>query len=112
MTTTYETEIFSILGTKMTLVQSRALGKCGSRRHSTTSVSENKTFSPVYTGPDKFVNGRIFYLCKPFTRSRANSVTDRSTVCHSKTCTVPRRGSRVNEWRIGVSFCPFNQGCD
>ena len=31
-----------------------------------------------------------FYLCSPFTRDRANSVTNNSTVCISKTCTVPR----------------------
>ena len=38
----------------------------------------------VSTGPDKFLNGQIFfYLCKPLTRNYANSVTDFSTVCHS-----------------------------
>lgn len=25
----------------------------------------------VYTGPDKFLNGQMFYLCEPFTRNRA-----------------------------------------
>ena len=31
--------------------------------------------STVYTGLDKFLNGRIVSLCNPFTRNRANSVT-------------------------------------
>ena len=30
--------------------------------------------STVYTGLDKFLNGRIVSLCNPFTRNRANSV--------------------------------------
>ena len=60
-----------------------------------------RLFDPVYTGPDKFVNGPIFYLCKPFTRNRANCGTDCSIVCRSKPYTVPRvyegkRGRR--EW--------------
>ena len=38
------------------------------------------TLDAVYTGLRKFVNGRIFYVCKPFTRNRANSVTDCSAV--------------------------------
>ena len=29
----------------------------------------------VWTGPGKFLNGRTFYLCNPFNRNRANSVT-------------------------------------
>ena len=54
-------------------------------------------------GPDKFLNGRISYLCKPFTRNRPNSVPDGSTLftspykyLHSfitrmaETCAVPR----------------------
>ena len=46
---------------------------------------------PVCTGLHKFLIGWIFYLCKPFTRTdRTNFVTDCSTVCGSKTCTVPR----------------------
>ena len=36
----------------------------------------------------------FFYLCNPFTRSHANSVTDCSTVCRLKTCTVPRVPSK------------------
>ena len=36
------------------------------------------------------MNERIFYLCNPFTRNRANSVTDCNTVCRSKTSTFPR----------------------
>ena len=36
----------------------------------------------------------FFYLCNPFTRSHANSVTDCSTVCLLKTCTVPRVPSK------------------
>ena len=53
--------------------------------------SVNKT-PPVYTGPVKFLNGRILYLsmCNQFIRNPANFVTDYSTVCCSKTCTVPR----------------------
>ena len=43
-----------------------------------------------YTGPEKFLNGRIFYLCSPFTRNRANSVTYCSNVYRSKTCKAPR----------------------
>ena len=39
-------------------------------------------YNPVYT--------RILYLCYPFTRDRTNSVTDYSTLCISKTCTVLR----------------------
>ena len=31
--------------------------------------------STVYTGLDKFLNGRIVSLCNPFTRNRANFVT-------------------------------------
>ena len=31
-------------------------------------------------GLDKFLNGRISYLCKPFIRNRANSVPDCSTL--------------------------------
>ena len=50
--------------------------------------SGNKT-SLVYTSPVKFLNGRIFYLCNQFIRNSANSVTDYSTVCCSKTCRVP-----------------------
>lgn len=49
---------------------------------STTSVSENETRSHG--------SGQIFYLCDPFTRNRANSVTDCNTVCHSKTCKLPQ----------------------
>ena len=40
----------------------------------------------------------------PFTRNRANSVTNCSTVWCSETWF---RGSRVNERRIRASFCPF-----
>ena len=36
----------------------------------------------------------FFYLCNPFTRSHANSVTDCSTVCRLKTRTVPRVPSK------------------
>ena len=35
---------------------------------------------PVYTGPDEFLHGRIFYLDSLFTWDRANSVTDCSSV--------------------------------
>ena len=42
----------------------------------------------VYTGTAICLTGRIFYLCNPFTRNPANSVTDCSTVYRSKTCTV------------------------
>ena len=31
---------------------------------------------PVYTGPRKFLNGRIFNACNRFTRNRANSVKE------------------------------------
>ena len=54
-------------------------------------------------GPDKFLNGRISYLCKPFTRNCPNSVPDCSTLFTSpykylhrfisriaETCAVPR----------------------
>ena len=36
--------------------------------------------SVVYTGPDKFLNGRFFCMCNLFTRNHRNSVTDCRTV--------------------------------
>ena len=45
---------------------------------------------PIYTGPDKFLNGRNFYPCNPFTRNLANNVIHWSTRCRSKTCKVLR----------------------
>ena len=66
--------------------------------------SGNKT-PPVYTGPVKFLNGRIFYLCNQFTRNPANSVTDYSTVCRSILARF--RVSRVKERRVRASFFPF-----
>ena len=46
------------------------------------------------------------FPCNPFTLwNRANSVSNFSRICHSKTCTV--RGFRVNEMRGCASFCPF-----
>ena len=44
--------------------------------------------------------------CNPFTLwNRANSVSNFSMICRSKTCTV--RKFRVNEMRLCASFCPF-----
>ena len=34
----------------------------------------------ISTGHDKFLGGRIFIYSRPFTRNRANSVADYSTV--------------------------------
>ena len=45
---------------------------------------------PVYKGPDKVLNGQIFYFCNPFTRNRANSVIDCNTCRRSELGTVPR----------------------
>ena len=62
---------------------------------------------PVYTGPEKCFNEwfRLF-PCNPFTLwNRANSVSNFSMICRSKTCTV--RKFRVNEMRLCASFCPF-----
>ena len=39
---------------------------------------------PVYTGPTKFSNRQVLYLCNPFTRNCTNSVTDCSTVYTSQ----------------------------
>ena len=62
----------------------------------------NKKEEEEALGPDKFLNERISYLCKPFTRNRPNSVPDCSTLftssykyLHSfitrmaETCAVP-----------------------
>ena len=45
-----------------------------------TSVLKWHYLGPVYTGPDKFLLGRILFLDDLFTRIRANSVTDCSGV--------------------------------
>ena len=47
---------------------------------------------PVYTGPDKFLNGRFFTCATRLRGAGANSVKDGNTVYRSKTCTVPRVG--------------------
>ena len=39
-------------------------------------------FLSVYTGPDKFLQGRILYLDRLFTWNGANSVTDGNVVLH------------------------------
>ena len=46
---------------------------------------------PFYTGPDKFLNGQIFYLCNAFTRNGVNSVTVlftrvRESFCQCQNC--------------------------
>ena len=49
---------------------------------------------------------RGIYIVQPFTLwNRANSVSNFSMVCHSKTC--PVCGFRVNEMQRCASFCPF-----
>ena len=68
---------------------------------------KNSSYRSVYTGPNKYFNEwfRLF-PCNPFTLwNCANSVSNFSTICRSKTCTV--RGFRVNEKRRCASFCPF-----
>ena len=69
--------------------------------------NEKFLLDPVYTGPDKYFNEWFrFFPCNPFTLwNRANSVSNFSMICYSKTCTV--RGFRVNEIRRCASFCPF-----
>ena len=57
-------------------------------------------------GSGKMFQWTIFFPCKPFTRNRANSATDCSTVCRSKLMARSRR-SRVNVRQIRTSFCPF-----
>ena len=52
---------------------------CG--KHSIKNGPE--THIPFTRVRDKFLNGRIFYLCNSFTRNRANSVRDCSTVYKS-----------------------------
>ena len=44
-------------------------------------VKNAKGSDAVYRVADKFLNGRIFYLCKQFTPNHANSVTDSRTLC-------------------------------
>ena len=62
----------------------------------TVAVHRTET-QTLFTGPDKFLNRRMLYLCNPFSQNRANSVTDCSAV------------SRVNERRIRASLCPFSK---
>ena len=50
-------------------------------------LSSTLHWDHVWTGPGQFLNGRIFYLCNPFNRNRANSVTvlftrARTNFCH------------------------------
>lgn len=54
----------------------------------------SETFSLHWLG--HFWTGRIFTSATPdpFTRNRANSVSDRRTVCRLKTCLVPRVPSK------------------
>ena len=55
------------------------------------------------TGLHKFLNGRIFYLCNPFTRTvQILSQIACSTVCRSKTCTVSRVPCKRN-----ADLCKF-----
>ena len=57
-------------------------------------------------GSGKMFQWTIFFPCKPFTRNRANSATDCSTVCRSKLMARSHR-SRVTLRQISVSFCQF-----
>ena len=58
---------------------------------------------PVCTGLHKFLNGRIFYLCNPFTRTvQILSQIACSTVCCSKTWTVSRVPCKRN-----ADLCKF-----
>ena len=48
--------------------------------------------SPLYTGPEKFLNGRIFYQCNPITRNRETFVTAMVIITGDLNCNfLPKR---------------------
>ena len=84
--------LFLLFGSTHTGIRTRCTGpqKRFYNNNNNNETADHRVKDPVNTSPDKILNERIFYLCNPFTRNRANSVTDCNTVCRSKTSTFPR----------------------
>lgn len=60
---------------------------CALKSNQTTRGFTETPFTRALT---KFKRDEIIYQFDPFTRNRANSVTDCSNVCNSETCMAPR----------------------